>query len=145
MKKGDLTLLALLMFAMVVAYFVSLQQLDQPTPEQHVLEEYGKQLASSTPNHVLTLFAVVQTMEQPMRAYTLQFKTAAKELMAAPNAQNDPVAYRTNQGKTEVWQAKFCTDQLQQIMATFNLNLVSGQLADMRGEIQSTAICFSGS
>ena len=41
MKKGYLTLLVLLMFAMVVAYFVSLQQSDQPTPEQHVLEEYG--------------------------------------------------------------------------------------------------------
>ena len=60
MKKGYLTLLVLLMFAMVVAYFVTLQQSDQPTPEQHVLEEYGKQLASSTPNRVITLFAVVQ-------------------------------------------------------------------------------------
>jgi hypothetical protein len=114
-------------------------------PEQLALENYGKQLASSTQNNAITLSTVTKTIDQPMRAYKLQFKTAAKELMAEPNAQNNTVAYWTNRGKAEVWQTKFCTDKLKQIMATFRLNLVSGQLTDRRGEIQSMAICSSGS
>ena len=52
--------------------------------------------------------------------------------MKDPNAQNDPVAYWSNRGKTELWQTKFCTAQLKQIMTTFKLNLVSGHLTDMK-------------
>ena len=114
-------------------------------PEQLALENYGKQLASSTPNNAITLSMVTKTMEQPMRAYALQFQTAAKELMKDPNAQNDIVAYWSNRGKTELWQTKFCTAQLKQIMTTFKINLVSGRLTNMKGEIQSMAICSSGS
>ena len=117
----------------------------ESVPEQLALENYGKQLASSTPNNAITLSIVTKTMEQPMRAYALQFQTAAKELMKDPNAQNDIVAYWSNRGKTELWQTKFCTAQLKQIMTTFKINLVSGRLTDMKGEIQSMAICSSGS
>jgi hypothetical protein len=109
------------------------------------LKEYGEQLASSTKNNAITLSTITKTMEQPMRAYKLQFRTTAKELMAEPTAQKDTAAYWTNRVKTEVWQTKFCTDQLKRIMIMFRIDLVSGALTNVKGEIQSLAICSPGS
>ena len=129
-------------FALLLLFVAFYAQADDASSS---LEKYGKQLASSTQNNAISLSTVTKTMEQPLRAYKLQFKTTAKELMATPNAQKDTTAYWTNRGKTEVWQTKFCTDQLKRIMATFRIDLVSGDLTNMSGETQSMAICSPGS
>jgi len=105
------------------------------------LEKYGKQLAGSTKNNAITLVSVTETMEQPMIAYVLQFKTASEELMSEPNAEENEAAYWRNLGKTEVWSAKFCTVELKKIMTEFKIDMVSGDLTDMQGDTQRMSLC----
>ena len=106
------------------------------------LESYGKKIASSTQRDAIKFRSVVKTTETPMRAYKLQFQASAPELMAAPNADKDKTAYFINAGKTEVWQAKFCTDDLKRIMFEFGIDLISGDLQDQSGNTQSLSVCF---
>ena len=54
-------------------------------------------------------------------------------------------AFYRNSAKTAVWQATFCTIQLQDLMATFRLSLVSGNLTDLDGKTQALAVCFPAS
>lgn len=109
--------------------------------ESKTLERYGWRFASSTENNAITLSNVVKTMEEPMRAYKLKFKTNTNALISEPVTHLNSVEYWTNLGKTKSWQTKFCTDELKAIMTTFGIDVVSGDLSNMQGETQSMAIC----
>ena len=117
---------------------ISLQEAYDPSKN---LEKYGRQLADSTENNTITLSNVVKTTEQPMRAYKLQFQTNVNALMSDSVTNLNSIEYWTNLGKTKSWQTKFCTDELKAIMTTFEIDVVSGDLANMQGETQSMAIC----
>jgi hypothetical protein len=111
-----------------------------PDPRDSLVT-YGKQIASSSEQNAIVFDAVIKTTETPRRAYQIKFKTNHKALMSEPNAENDQTAYLINQGKVRVWTVKFCTPELKTTMQVFGIDLVSGRLANMEGEIQSMAVC----
>jgi len=127
----------LVAFSLIVA--ISCAHAGEPVS---ALEEYGKSVASSSEKGAVRFVSVVKTMDQPMVAYVITFKTDSKALMATPNAENDRSAYVLNSAKTKLWEAKFCTDRLKSLMKDIGANIVSGDLQNSRGETQSMAPCL---
>lgn len=105
------------------------------------LKSYGLAVASSALPGALEFEAAMQTMERPMRAYKLTFETSSPALLKSPDADKDRVAFLKNSGKADLWQRKFCSKDLIPLMLRHGLDLVSGQILDSTGEIQSLAIC----
>jgi hypothetical protein len=102
---------------------------------QDSLAAYGKQIANSSEQNAIVFAAVIKTTETPRRAYQIKFKTNHKALMSEPNAEKDQKAYLINQGKVRMWTAKFCTPELKTTIQVFGIDLVSGRLTNMDGEI----------
>jgi hypothetical protein len=105
------------------------------------LEKYGLAIASSALPGAVQFEEAIQTIEQPMRAYKLTFETSSPALLKSPSGEGDQVAFLKNSGKVDLWQRKFCSLGLIPIMVRHGLDLVSGDLRDLKGETQSLAIC----
>ena len=104
------------------------------------LEKYGRTVAASTDGTIFFVSAI-QTTKSPMNAFKLQFKTDNDALMTTSDAALGNAAYLANIGRTKVWSAKFCTKQLKAMMSQYKIDLVTGSLANLSGETQSTSIC----
>ena len=76
-----------------------------------------------------------------MNGYKLKFKTDNHALMSVAGAEPTNAAYLTNVGRTKLWSAKFCTRSLKSIMSRHKIDIVTGDLTDLKGERQSMAIC----
>jgi len=106
------------------------------------LEKYGHSVATSTGGEI-KLVSVKQTTKSPLNAFIIIFKTDHEDLMSNPGAKPGNSAYYENQGRTMVWSAKFCTNKLKRIMLQHKIDLVTGELTNLVGEIQSASPCFS--
>jgi hypothetical protein len=116
-----------------------------PSPDPtRALEEYGKYIASSSKEGAISFVAVRKTMDPPAAAYQLTFKTGVAALMSAPNAENGNAAFVKNQGLSQAWEAKFCDDRLDSLMAAWKVRYLSGDLQNLQGETQSMALCHHG-
>ncbi len=104
------------------------------------LEEYGRTVAASTDGNILFVSAI-QTTKSPMNAFKLHFKTGDDALMSASGAAPGNAAYLANYGRTKAWSIKFCTSQLKALMSRHQIDLVTGDLTDLRGDTQSMTIC----
>lgn len=104
------------------------------------LNHYGKGISASA-HHNIQFVRTKHTSSSPFTAYALTFRTNKKVLMAAKDAQTNHADYVLNLGKTKIWQIKFCTDSLKKIMAVHQIDIVTGDLQNMKGETQSLALC----
>jgi hypothetical protein len=89
----------------------------------------------------MTYQGIHKTMEVPMVAYLIEFTTDAPAFQAATNAPNDKAAYFRNRGVDLVWETAFCKRELKTLMRSLNVNLVTGQLVNARGDVQFLASC----
>jgi hypothetical protein len=105
------------------------------------LAEYGRNVAGTTEDGAIHYSAVWPTTTKPIRAYKMDFETNHQALMSAQVTQNGDTEYWSNRGRTEVWQAKFCTVNLMSIMRKYGIGMVSGDLKNKSGETQSVAVC----
>jgi hypothetical protein len=106
------------------------------------LARYGESVASASDKGALKLSRVIKTTDAPMVAYRVDFTTNLKSLMARQNADKNKEAYLMNVGKRELWNTKFCTAGLKNIMRKFQIDLVSGMLQNRAGEMQFLSTCF---
>ena len=138
--------LGLVLFGLNRLYSTQHQaSVDEAHRVQEALEQYGQQLAHSIPAKSVAFSHVTHTTDQPLRAYQIQFITSRQDLMAEEISLTETTPSTRNSMRTALWQAKFCTLQLQGLMATLRLNVVSGNLTDLHGETQSMAVCFPAS
>jgi hypothetical protein len=108
------------------------------------LVRYGESIAASSQKGAIKVHTVIKTTQSPMLAYRIDFKTNLKSMMARQDADKNKEAYLMNVGKRELWNSKFCTDNLKNIMRKFQIDLVSGMLQNQAGEMQFLATCFKG-
>lgn len=108
------------------------------------LVKYGEAIAASSEKGSIKVRTAFKTTESPMRAYRVDFSSSLKSMMARQDADKNKEAYLLNVGKRELWQQKFCTDDLKNIMRKYQIDLVSGMLQNKLGEMQFLASCFKG-
>jgi len=106
------------------------------------LVRYGESIAASSQKGAVKVHTVIKTTQSPMLAYRVDFRTNLKSLMARQNADKNKEAYLMNVGIRELWNSKFCTDDLKNIMRKFRIDLVSGMLQNQTGEMQFLSTCF---
>lgn len=107
----------------------------------NALAEYGRNIAGTTVDGAIHYSAVWPTTTEPIRAYKMDFETDHQALMSEHVTQSGDAEYWGNRGRTEVWQAKFCTATLIGIMHKYGIGMVSGDLKNKSGETQSMAVC----
>lgn len=105
------------------------------------LDAYGQALVASVEPGVLKYVEAKQTMSAPLISYLATFSTEDATFFSNPKGATDKVAYFENSGKRLVWETKFCTDQLRDLMRAANINLVNGQMVNQAGEVQFLAMC----
>ena len=108
-----------------------------------ILSMHGAQIVVTAEPGVLALRVVEKTTEAPVRAYRVVFATQSASLMSDKAGNSDRGAFLRNQGVALVWKAKFCTEELLNAMRRNGIGMVSGQIQDGNGEIQTIAICNS--
>lgn len=106
------------------------------------LVRYGESIAASSQKGAIKVHTVIKTTQFPMLAYRVDFRTNLKSMMARQDADKNKEAYLMNVGKRELWNSKFCTNDLKNIMRKFQIDLVSGMLQNQAGEMQFLATCF---
>ena len=106
-----------------------------------VLERHAQEIVESSQRGALRVTEVSRTMSRPMSSFVVKFVTSAPELMSDPTARPGNAAYMRNLGRTQAWQAKFCSVRLKREMAKHKVDIVSGQIEDRSGDMQSAAIC----
>lgn len=112
---------------------------EEVTFEVGVLNAYGKQLAGEMPNNNTSFIGIIETTPG---FYKLTFKTSAESLHSVANAGNDRSASETNAAITELWQEKFCSPLLKQVMKSqAGIVGVTGDLQNMKGVSQRLALC----
>jgi hypothetical protein len=115
------------------------QSVQALTPAAIALENYGQALAASTPDRAIVFKKVEKTDSS---SYKVSFQTSAPELLAAADARTNSSSKLANLGRTKLWEAKFCTDELNAILVKLNVNIAVGSLEDAKGELQSGAFCI---
>lgn len=85
--------------------------------------------------------SLVQTLEKPRLSYVLKFSTDDAEFMSAPGADVDRAKFLANLARTEIWQARVCTEKIKQLMTKHKMFLVSFNLTNTSGETQAMGVC----
>ena len=106
------------------------------------LTQYGSFIVRSVEPGAVRFSEVVHTMANPLNSYVIKFSTENSDLLAAKNADKSEAARAENMGKTLVWEARFCSDDLISIMKKNDIDVVFGQLFSRAGEIQFIAGCY---
>jgi hypothetical protein len=112
------------------------------TPFTKQLEDYGKKVAATGKPGVFKYVNTKQTMSTPLVSYVVKFRTADVNFRSRPGAATNKDAYLDNTGRRLVWEAKFCTQQLRDMMREARVNIVNGDLTDDAGETQFVATCM---
>lgn len=107
-----------------------------------LLNDYGRKVAASGEPGVFKYAHVQQTMSGPFVSYVVKFSTSDISFRSEPAAATDHKAFLTNTGRRIVWEAKFCTQELREMMHLYKVNLVNGNLTDDAGETQFIASCL---
>ncbi|MCC7680736.1 hypothetical protein [Janthinobacterium sp. FW305-128] len=104
------------------------------------LNGYGNEVAASF-EAKMSYDSLVQTLEKPRLSYVLKFSTDAVEFMSAPGADVDRAKFLANLARTEIWQARVCTEKIKQLMTKHKMFLVSFNLTNTSGETQAMGVC----
>jgi hypothetical protein len=141
-KVGTIGCLSIIAILVVVFYINRSSTSDSDSASSLIseLEKYGSAVAVATDGAVIFVSAE-QTTKSPLNAFKLQFKTDRDALMSAPGAAPGNAAYLANFGRTELWSTRFCTEELKAIMSRYKIDLVSGDLTNLKGETQSISMC----
>lgn len=82
-----------------------------------------------------------QTMSAPLVSYVMKFRTSDSSFRFRSDAATNKNGYLANTGRRMVWEGKFCTPELRQMMQKMNVNIVNGDLTDNAGQTQFIATC----
>lgn len=111
-----------------------------PLPD---LQTHGRAVEEATGGNVVFVEAV-QTTTSPY-AFVLRFETSDEALMSRPVAEPGDAGYVINSGRRNLWSRRFCTAELRSIMSRHRIVMVTGNLTDLMGEIQSVSACLTTS
>ena len=106
------------------------------------LEDYGRQVAATGKPGVFKYVGTKQTMSTPLVAYVVKFKTDDASFRSRDDAATNNEAYAINTGRRLVWETRFCTRQLREMMREKGVNIVNGNLTNNAGETQFIAGCM---
>jgi hypothetical protein len=106
------------------------------------LDDYSKNLIDSTKG---TLFEP-EIIRTESNIFVIKFKTSDTNLMTDKNADGEgnakqKKAYYKNLSITAVWDTKFCTHALTEIIKKHKLLFISGQIFDKNGVNQTMSLC----
>lgn len=105
------------------------------------LDDYGKKVAASAKAGVFKYEVSKQTMSKPLMSYVMKFRTSDPGFRARTDAATNKEGYLANTSRRMVWESKFCTQELREIMQKSNVNIVNGDLTDNAGQTQFLAVC----
>lgn len=105
------------------------------------LQRYGKTLPDGMEAGTLSYQKTSQTMSTPLVAYLITYASGDPALMSTPHGDTDKAAYLSNTGKRLVWETKFCTPALKEMMRGAEVNIVNGEIVDSDGHFQFGAMC----
>lgn len=108
-----------------------------------LLDQFGSEISNSSENHAIVYKESFKVFESEAPAFKSIFKTSHEAFMSRPNADKDKGAYLYNAGRTEIWQALFCKPQVYNVMKKYNLAVISANIENEKGEMQSMAVCVS--
>lgn len=139
---GAIALMAPVLFLFGEKVESSNPTLPQPPFEVGLMNAFGEKLQAETPDSNIVFIESVPTTPG---VYKLTFRTNLESLHSVANAATDKTANLTNQALTIVWQEKFCSPLLKQLIKDQqNITGVIGDLQNMSGETQRIAICSEG-
>jgi len=108
-----------------------------------LLDDFGSEVSNKSENKAIIYKESFRVSESEAPAYKSIFKTSHEAFMSLPNASKDRNAYLYNAGRTEIWQAIFCKPEIYAVMKKHNLTVISANLENEKGELQSMALCVS--
>lgn len=106
-----------------------------------LLDTVGKKISEKSENHAIIYVDSFRVSEAEIPAYKSIFRTSHEALMSHHDADKDMTAYYHNVGRTEAWQAAFCRPEIRDAIKKYNLSVISANLENEDGEIQSMAVC----
>lgn len=105
------------------------------------LDKLGQKIAAKSEKGAIKYFKSHRVTTTQSPAYKSVFITTHPALMSLPDAAKNPESKMKNLARTAAWQTNFCSEEMQQLINTNNLWVVSGDLTDDKGETQSLALC----
>jgi hypothetical protein len=105
------------------------------------LDGYGKKVAASAKLGVFKYAGSEQTMSTPLVSYVMKFQTSDSGFRSRTDATTNKEGYVANSGRRMVWETKFCTPELREMMQKSHVNIVNGDLSDNAGRTQFLATC----
>lgn len=106
------------------------------------IDVYGEKVAASAKPGVFKYVGSKQTMSAPLVSYVMKFRTSDSSFRSKADAATNKESYLANSGRRMVWEAKFCTPELREMMQKSNVNIVNGDLTDSAGQTQFLATCM---
>lgn len=105
------------------------------------LDAYAKSVVASSKPGTFSYLKSKQTMATPLVSHLATFSTNDATFHSNPKASTDRGAYMDNTARRMVWEAKFCSTQLKDLMRNGKINIVIGEIVNREGETQFMATC----
>lgn len=108
---------------------------------ESAMNQYSKELIAKTNGSISNPTSPEKTTDIP--SYLVRYTINNDALKTKDDASTNRTSYAINVGITTAWSQEFCTDELKEIMRTYDIKMITGQLVLPDGDKQSVSPCMS--